>query len=108
MENNELLEDLQTSFSLKTHQERKCKSENSPDRKAPSEKFDWIKSRQGENNELLEEMYRLIANEETDLSIYELSEEQLKAVEEGQIQYKNGQILTEGQADKDIEEWLNK
>ena len=61
-----------------------------------------------ENNELLEEMYRLIANEETDISIYELSEEQIKAVEEGQLQYLNGQFLTEDQADKDIEEWLGK
>jgi len=61
-----------------------------------------------ENNELLEEMYRLIANEETDISIYELSEEQIKAVEEGQLQYKNGAFLTEDQADKDIEEWLGK
>lgn len=61
-----------------------------------------------ENNELLEEMYRLIANEETDITIYELSEEQKKAVEEGQLQYKNGEYLTEEQAGKDIEEWLGK
>jgi uncharacterized protein YktB (UPF0637 family) len=60
------------------------------------------------NNELLEEMYRLIANEETDFSVYELSEEQLKAVQEGQLQYKNGEFLTGEQADKDIEEWLGK
>ncbi len=61
-----------------------------------------------ENNELLEEMYRLIANEEADISVYELSEEQIKAVEEGQLQYKNGEFLTEDQADKDIDEWLGK
>jgi predicted transcriptional regulator len=47
-------------------------------------------------------------NEETDTNIYELSEQQLKAVEEGQLQYKNGEFLTEEQADKDIEEWLGK
>ena len=63
---------------------------------------------QSENNELLEEMYRLIANEEADFSIYELSEDQIKAVEEGQLQYKNGEFLTEDQADKDIAEWLGK
>jgi predicted transcriptional regulator len=39
--------------------------------------------------------------------IFELSEEQLNAVEEGQLQYKNGEILTEEQANKDIEEWLD-
>jgi hypothetical protein len=61
-----------------------------------------------ENNELLEEMYRLIANEETDTNIFDLSEQQLKAVEEGQLQYRNGEFLTEEQADKDIEEWLGK
>jgi hypothetical protein len=63
---------------------------------------------QSDNNELLEEMYRLIANEEADIGVYELSEEQIKAVEEGQLQYKNGEFLTEDQADKDIEEWLGK
>ncbi|MDP2887944.1 MAG: hypothetical protein Q8P34_03135 [Bacteroidota bacterium] len=63
---------------------------------------------QSEDSELLEEMYRLIANEESDSSIYELSEEQIRAVEEGQLQYKNGQFLTDKQADKDIEEWLDK
>jgi len=63
---------------------------------------------QSENDELLEEVYRLIANEETDIGVYELSEEQLKAVEEGQLQYKKGEFLTEKQADKDIEEWLGK
>jgi hypothetical protein len=66
------------------------------------------KINQIENNELLEEMYRLIANEETDISVYELSEEQIIAVEEGQLQYKNGEIITDDQADKDIEEWLGK
>lgn len=63
---------------------------------------------QSDDSELLEEMYRLIANEESDSSIYELSNEQIRAVEEGQLQYINGQFLTDKQADKDIEEWLDK
>lgn len=58
---------------------------------------------QSENNELLEEMYRLIANEETDFNFYDLSEEQIKALEEGQLQYKKGKFLTEEQADKNID-----
>ncbi len=41
------------------------------------------KINQTQNNEILEEMYRLIVNEETD-NIYELSDEQRKAVEEAQ------------------------
>jgi hypothetical protein len=66
------------------------------------------KINQTENNELLEEMYRLITNEEADNSIYVLSEEQRNAVEEAQLQFKNGQFLKSEQADKDIEEWLGK
>jgi len=66
------------------------------------------KINQIENNELLEEMYRLISTEETDISIYQLSDEQLNAVEEGQLQFKSGRFLTEDQADKEIEEWLGK
>jgi len=66
------------------------------------------KINQTQNNEILEEMYRLIVNEETDTSIYELSDEQKNAVEEAQIQFKNGQFLKSEQADKEIEEWLGK
>ena len=60
------------------------------------------------NKEILEEMYRLILNEETDNSIYELSFEQKNAVEEAQKQYKNGQYLKSDEADKKIDEWLGK
>ena len=66
------------------------------------------KINQTENSGILEEMYRLIANEETDGSIYALSDEQKKAVEESQQQFKNGQFLNGEQADNEIEEWLGK
>lgn len=66
------------------------------------------KINQTENNEILEEMYRLLVNEETDNSIYELSDEQKNAVEEAREQFKNGQFLKSEQADKEIEEWLDK
>ncbi len=39
-----------------------------------------------DNNELLEDMVRLLENEETSLSVYKLSSEQKKAVEEAQEQ----------------------
>lgn len=65
------------------------------------------KINQTQKSEILEEMYRLIVNEETD-NIYELSDEQKKAVEEAQQQFKNGQFLKSEQADKEIEEWLGK
>ena len=63
---------------------------------------------QTQNNELLEEMFRLITNEETDESIFELSDAQINAIEEAQLQFKNGQFLTDEQADNEIEEWLGK
>jgi len=66
------------------------------------------KINQTENSGILEEMYRLIANEETDESIYLLSDEQKKVVEDGQQQFKNGQFLKGEQADNEIEEWLGK
>ncbi len=61
-----------------------------------------------DNEELLEEMYRLIENEETDFSVYELSEEQKSAVEDAQRQYREGDILTDEQANNEIDEWLGK
>ena len=64
------------------------------------------KINQTQNNEILEEMYRLIANEDTHSNIYELSDEQIKAVEEGQRQFINGQFLKSEDADNEIEEWL--
>ena len=66
------------------------------------------KINQTDNNEILEEMYCLIVNEESDDCIYKLSDEQINAVEEAQEQFKNGQFLKSEQADKEIEEWLDK
>ena len=61
-----------------------------------------------DNNELLEEMYRLIENEEADLTVYKLSNQQRSAIEEAQEQYKNRKFLTNELADKEIDEWLGK
>jgi len=61
-----------------------------------------------ENNELLEEMYRLITNEEIANNIYKLSDEQNLAIEEAQKQFKNGQFLKSDKADIEIDEWLGK
>jgi hypothetical protein len=60
------------------------------------------------NNEILEEMYRLIENDDADLSVYKLSSDQNTAIEEAQDQYRKGNILTNDQADKEIDEWLGK
>ena len=61
-----------------------------------------------DNSELLEEMFRLIENEETDLSVYELSNQQKSAIEEAQDQYRKGEILTNEQANNEIDECLDK
>ena len=57
-----------------------------------------------DNNEILEEMYRLISNEEITEKIYILSAEQKKAVQESQEQFRNGQYLSEEKADKEIDQ----
>ena len=61
-----------------------------------------------ENKELLEEAFRLFSLEAEDIEIYKLNEDQNKAVAASRLQIKNGQFLTDKQADKEIDEWLNK
>jgi hypothetical protein len=61
-----------------------------------------------ENCSLLEDVYRLFELEAQSLEIYELNESQLNAVNEAREQIKTGKYLTSEQADKEIDEWLNK
>jgi len=63
---------------------------------------------QTKDNQLLEEMYRLLTNDDSDLDILELNPEQAEAVERAQEQYRKGQFITKDQADKEIDEWLDK
>lgn len=67
-----------------------------------------LKINQTNDDSLLEEMYRLIAVDESELEILELTPEQRKAIEIGQKQYKEGKYLSQKQADKEIDEWLGK
>ena len=60
-----------------------------------------------ENEGLLEEAYRLLELETSDIEIYKLSDNQKLIVEESRQQIKNGQFLTDEQANKEIDEWLN-
>ncbi len=58
---------------------------------------------------ILEEAYRLLELETADdTEIYKLNDDQKKAISEARQQVKNGQFLTEEQADKEIDEWLKK
>lgn len=59
-----------------------------------------------DNQSLLEEAFRLLQLESEDIEVYKLFEEQKNAVNEARQQIKNGQFLTDGEANKDVDEWL--
>lgn len=61
-----------------------------------------------DNENLLEEAFRLLQLESEDIEIYKLSDEQKSAVNEAREQIKRGEFLTDDEANKDIDEWLNK
>lgn len=62
-----------------------------------------------QDERILEEAFRLLELETTeDIEIYRLNDEQKKAISEARQQVKNGQFLTEEEANKEIDEWLNK
>ncbi len=60
-----------------------------------------------EDKNLLQDIYRLINIEIDNLEIYQLNEEQLNIINEAQEQIKKGIYLTQKEANKEIEEWLN-
>jgi len=64
------------------------------------------KIKKSENNHLLEEAYRLLELETQ--AIYKLNDEQKSAVAEAREQIKNGQVLTDDQANQEIDSWLKK
>lgn len=61
-----------------------------------------------ENEKLLQEAFRLLELETEDIELYKLNNNQNKAIEEARQQIKNGQFLTDEQANKEVEEWLSK
>lgn len=60
------------------------------------------------NKNLLEEFYHYLNQENKIQKRYTLSKEQNLAIEEARAQIKNGDYLTNEQADQEIEKWLNK
>ena len=66
------------------------------------------KIQKSENNHLLEEAYRLLELETQDIEVYKLNDEQKSAVSEAREQIKNGQVLTDDQANQEIDSWLKK
>jgi hypothetical protein len=60
------------------------------------------------NKNLLEEFYRFLNLENEIEETYKLNAEQKSAVNEAREQIKNGEYLTNEQANQEIDEWLNK
>ena len=61
-----------------------------------------------ENKNLLEEASRLLDLENDNIETFKLTEDQRKAVHEGRKQINEGKYLTDEQANKETDEWLNK
>lgn len=75
---------------------------------AAEAKIDLIeKIVQLENPSLIEEIKRLI-DFDSDGAEFKLSSEQRNRVEEAREEYKSGNILSETEANNEIEEWLKK
>ncbi len=66
------------------------------------------KIKKTDNENLLEEVYRLLKIETGNIEIYKLNSLQRKKIAAAKEQIKNGQFLTEKEANKEINEWLKK
>lgn len=60
------------------------------------------------DEDILAEAYRLLGTDSDLEEPYKLSYGQKAAIAEAQEQIKNGSYLTNKEADKEIDEWLNK
>jgi len=59
-----------------------------------------------EDQDLLQEIYRMIETESEDLEPLILSSEQKKVIAQGQKDIKEGKYLSDKQTNDEIEEWL--
>jgi hypothetical protein len=58
------------------------------------------------NDLLLQEIYRLVEEDDTDTGIYHFTDEESNSINEARKQYRKGQYLGSNEADKEIDEWL--
>jgi len=58
--------------------------------------------------ELLGGVFRLLAIKNEEIEVIKLSDQQKQAILKGQADIKNGRFLTNEEASKEIDEWLNK
>ncbi|HSZ85441.1 MAG TPA: hypothetical protein VK787_05385 [Puia sp.] len=61
-----------------------------------------------DNENLLEEACRLLDLETAEIEKYEFSDEEKSQVNESRLQIKQGKFLTNDEANKETDEWLNK
>ena len=59
-----------------------------------------------DNVTLLEEVYRLLDMDEDNFEIYQLSDEQKIAIDQGLEDVKNERVISHEEAKKEVEEWL--
>ena len=60
-----------------------------------------------ENSEILESLIRLLEIQSNE-DVYVLNDAQIAAIEEAREDYKNGRLLTNEEANAEIEKWLKK
>lgn len=60
------------------------------------------------NEDLLSEAFRLFEIESDDIQFYVLNDLQKSEIQQARKQIKNGQYLTDEEANKEINEWLKK
>lgn len=61
-----------------------------------------------ENDTILEEVYRILDIGNDNFDIYQLSEEENNAIEEGQKDIQSGKVTSHEDAKNEIEQWLSK
>ena len=66
------------------------------------------KIKQIDDENILEEAFRLLDIEAADMEIYHFSQEELQEINASKNQINNGQFLTNEAANKEIDQWLSK
>ena len=66
------------------------------------------KIKKTDNENILEEAYRLLDIEAADMGVYHFSEEERKEIVASKNQINNGKFLTNEAANKEIDQWLSK
>lgn|GEM_PF-2399650 len=66
------------------------------------------KIKKTDNENILEEAYRLLDIEAADMGVYHFLEEERNEIHAARNQIKSGQFLTNEAANKEIDQWLSK